>query len=175
MVPKKGLEPPHPCGYMDLNHARLPIPPLRLVGCAGQPLGAMKRERPLYLKASCTSVKLRGRHWLVTRSHYPIPTYSIIKFRLNFSFLSPTLKAAFAVVVPQGRAGPCNRLRQFFENRAHRPHRRSVSRDISGFVDLHLGYSPHEWGNPGPARGNLPPARNENPFRDNHLWTEPQK
>jgi hypothetical protein len=28
-VPKKGLEPPHPCGYMDLNHARLPIPPLR--------------------------------------------------------------------------------------------------------------------------------------------------
>src|SRR5690348_9994959 len=30
LVPKKGLEPPHPCGYMDLNHARLPIPPLRL-------------------------------------------------------------------------------------------------------------------------------------------------
>src|ERR1700721_1009757 len=29
MVPKKGLEPPHPYGYMDLNHARLPIPPLR--------------------------------------------------------------------------------------------------------------------------------------------------
>ena len=31
LVPKKGLEPPHPCGYMDLNHARLPIPPLRRV------------------------------------------------------------------------------------------------------------------------------------------------
>ena len=30
MVPKKGLEPPRPCGHMDLNHARLPIPPLRL-------------------------------------------------------------------------------------------------------------------------------------------------
>jgi hypothetical protein len=29
MVPKRGLEPPHPCEYMDLNHARLPIPPLR--------------------------------------------------------------------------------------------------------------------------------------------------
>ena len=28
-MPKKGLEPPHPCEYMDLNHARLPIPPLR--------------------------------------------------------------------------------------------------------------------------------------------------
>ena len=31
LVPKKGLEPPHPCEYMDLNHARLPIPPLRPV------------------------------------------------------------------------------------------------------------------------------------------------
>ena len=30
LVPKKGLEPPRPCGHMDLNHARLPIPPLRL-------------------------------------------------------------------------------------------------------------------------------------------------
>ena len=28
-MPKGGLEPPHPCEYMDLNHARLPIPPLR--------------------------------------------------------------------------------------------------------------------------------------------------
>src|SRR5690242_621947 len=27
LVPSKGLEPPHPCEYMDLNHARLPIPP----------------------------------------------------------------------------------------------------------------------------------------------------
>ena len=33
LVPKKGLEPPHPCEYMDLNHARLPIPPLRHLGC----------------------------------------------------------------------------------------------------------------------------------------------
>ena len=30
VVPKGGLEPPHPCGHMALNHARLPIPPLRL-------------------------------------------------------------------------------------------------------------------------------------------------
>jgi hypothetical protein len=29
LVPKKGLEPPHSCEYVDLNHARLPIPPLR--------------------------------------------------------------------------------------------------------------------------------------------------
>ena len=41
LVPKKGLEPPHPCEYVDLNHARLPIPPLRHMrnaqaGCAEQ-------------------------------------------------------------------------------------------------------------------------------------------
>ena len=45
LVPKKGLEPPHPCGYMDLNHARLPIPPLRQVtSFAGQPQAALKEE-----------------------------------------------------------------------------------------------------------------------------------
>src|SRR5580765_7910253 len=36
LVPSKGLEPPHPCGYMDLNHARLPIPPRwQLQQCGG--------------------------------------------------------------------------------------------------------------------------------------------
>ena len=30
MVPKRGVEPPRPIGHMALNHARLPIPPLRL-------------------------------------------------------------------------------------------------------------------------------------------------
>ena len=30
LVPKRGLEPPHPDGYYTLNVARLPIPPLRL-------------------------------------------------------------------------------------------------------------------------------------------------
>src|SRR5690625_1439254 len=29
VVPKVGLEPTQPCGHMTLNHARLPIPPLR--------------------------------------------------------------------------------------------------------------------------------------------------
>ncbi len=29
-VPKGGLEPPQAYAYMTLNHARLPIPPLRL-------------------------------------------------------------------------------------------------------------------------------------------------
>ena len=29
VVPRRGLEPPQGCPYMDLNHARLPIPPPR--------------------------------------------------------------------------------------------------------------------------------------------------
>ena len=29
MVPRRGLEPPRGCPHMDLNHARLPIPPPR--------------------------------------------------------------------------------------------------------------------------------------------------
>src|SRR5580698_5763910 len=38
MVPSKGLEPPHRCRYMDLNHARLPIPPRwQLNFCSGSP------------------------------------------------------------------------------------------------------------------------------------------
>jgi hypothetical protein len=41
LVPKKGLEPPHPCGYMDLNHARLPIPPLRQVDYIARPPGGL--------------------------------------------------------------------------------------------------------------------------------------
>src|SRR5262249_41425126 len=44
MVPKKGLEPPHPCGYMDLNHARLPIPPLRQVTACGAAKAALMEE-----------------------------------------------------------------------------------------------------------------------------------
>jgi hypothetical protein len=51
MVPKKGLEPPHPCGYMDLNHARLPIPPLRQVSClAGGPAALKEIVRDLFLQ-----------------------------------------------------------------------------------------------------------------------------
>ncbi len=37
-MPKRGLEPPHPCGYYTLNVARLPISPLR----QGGELNAMK-------------------------------------------------------------------------------------------------------------------------------------
>src|SRR5580698_4897075 len=48
LVPSKGLEPPHPCGYMDLNHARLPIPPRwqKVIRLRGDPCGAPFRREP---------------------------------------------------------------------------------------------------------------------------------
>jgi hypothetical protein len=53
VVPKKGLEPPHPCGYMDLNHARLPIPPLRPVDYLARqkPTLPVRRTASLFLQA----------------------------------------------------------------------------------------------------------------------------
>src|SRR5205085_8165998 len=49
LVPKKGLEPPHPCGYMDLNHARLPIPPLRQVTALRSSLAGCCQEELQFL------------------------------------------------------------------------------------------------------------------------------
>src|SRR3954469_3144818 len=44
LVPSKGLEPPHPCEYMDLNHARLPIPPRWHLQQCGGPKSADQEE-----------------------------------------------------------------------------------------------------------------------------------
>src|SRR5216684_692299 len=51
VVPSKGLEPPHPCGYMDLNHARLPIPPRWQVDlcCSGGLTTTTGSGRPTFL------------------------------------------------------------------------------------------------------------------------------
>src|ERR1700727_1305167 len=54
LVPKGGLEPPHPCEYMDLNHARLPIPPLRH-GAAMR--GPAKAENSLTASFSLANVQ----------------------------------------------------------------------------------------------------------------------
>src|SRR5256885_16628172 len=54
MVPKKGLEPPRPCGHMDLNHARLPIPPLRQVT-------RMRRFRAAFQGRTARGILQRGR------------------------------------------------------------------------------------------------------------------
>src|SRR4051794_31650771 len=58
MVPKKGLEPPHPCEYIDLNHARLPIPPLRHeVSCSIHRVAASGRDYSSILTNRGGSVK----------------------------------------------------------------------------------------------------------------------
>jgi hypothetical protein len=58
MVPKKGLEPPHPCGYMDLNHARLPIPPLRQVTALRDGQRRLDgRDYPIYSTEAARGVK----------------------------------------------------------------------------------------------------------------------
>ena len=70
LVPKKGLEPPHPCGYMDLNHARLPIPPLRQVDYVARQLKELpvrKNNPPFYRRfLTCqtrlATTKLRTAH-----------------------------------------------------------------------------------------------------------------
>ena len=58
VVPKKGLEPPHPCGYMDLNHARLPIPPLRRVTSCARLIGRLEgRDYKIYSTSQRWGVK----------------------------------------------------------------------------------------------------------------------
>src|SRR5580704_16147651 len=49
LVPSKGLEPPHRCRNMDLNHARLPIPPRwqSELQCSGGPKAAVS-GRPTF-------------------------------------------------------------------------------------------------------------------------------
>ena len=56
LVPSKGLEPPHPCEYMDLNHARLPIPPRWHCGLTLQRRPWSRRVRKTYrsiLQSDC--------------------------------------------------------------------------------------------------------------------------
>src|ERR1022692_4205651 len=55
LVRMKGLEPSHPCEYMDLNHARLPIPPHPHVCTTGSKLYLFKprtRSQPFAIPAA---------------------------------------------------------------------------------------------------------------------------
>jgi hypothetical protein len=69
-VPKKGLEPPHPCGYMDLNHARLPIPPLRLWKAPGEPGRGDGNE--FYFNGRLGFLKARGNRIIGSSGHRAI-------------------------------------------------------------------------------------------------------
>jgi hypothetical protein len=70
LVPKKGLEPPHPCGYMDLNHARLPIPPLRQ-GDAPDNNPALRQEDLIYFKRFAECVKSAGAGSVAVTKAFP--------------------------------------------------------------------------------------------------------
>src|SRR5215831_18932471 len=78
VVPKKGLEPPHPCGYMDLNHARLPIPPLRRVTCGSpRPLPTRcRKNNPSILQGLPTLSNARHHHDDVQSENTRDPTMS---------------------------------------------------------------------------------------------------
>jgi hypothetical protein len=60
LVPSKGLEPPHPCEYMDLNHARLPIPPRWHLQQCGGPKSADQEELLNYSTVEIESLQMRG-------------------------------------------------------------------------------------------------------------------
>src|SRR5450759_1058602 len=82
MVPKKGLEPPHPCGYMDLNHARLPIPPLRRVDASQR--CDLRSGSMIIVKAGVSNWQLAG--WLFAGR------YSPFAFRQNRRIGNPALR-----------------------------------------------------------------------------------
>ena len=79
LVPSKGLEPPHRCRYMDLNHARLPIPPRWQYWTAMQRRPQGRRVRKIN-----TSI-LQPRHRL---SNQPSETLCRISKKLAPSFSS---------------------------------------------------------------------------------------
>ena len=82
LVPKKGLEPPHPCEYVDLNHARLPIPPLRHER-------ALKHVAPEQAATSSLAnadrgVKFRTRiQWVMAEAFRPGPLRRLHQLRVQ--------------------------------------------------------------------------------------------
>src|ERR1700689_3874533 len=93
MVPKKGLEPPHPCGYMDLNHARLPIPPLRQ-------RNALRRSRWTAATASVTKASTPVKPERSTRAR---TAFNIRKAR----FMTPPIQTKS---IPEQQAAEIRRL-----------------------------------------------------------------
>src|SRR5260221_6156292 len=107
MVPSKGLEPPHPCEYMDLNHARLPIPPRWQVDfhCSGDRKIAVS-GRPTFLfyrhEATCQTNRAPGflrdtscPLWLMF-SQPPESPYSSFALIVIFAFRTFDTRHAFS-------------------------------------------------------------------------------
>ena len=77
MVPSKGLEPPHRCRYMDLNHARLPIPPRwqSELQCSGGPRAAVSGRLTLLFLQPCHGLSNHRREPLAEIRSSPIEIY----------------------------------------------------------------------------------------------------
>ena len=73
-MPSKGLEPPHRCRYMDLNHARLPIPPRWQSGtcnAAAAPGPPCQEDQHFYFTGRSQTVKPQTQLEAASRIHYP--------------------------------------------------------------------------------------------------------
>src|SRR5882757_1567865 len=79
VVPSKGLEPPHPCEYMDLNHARLPIPPrwqVDLHCSSGRKAAESGRPTPSFYRhdVPCQTSPASGSGYVELRLLRDVPT-----------------------------------------------------------------------------------------------------
>ena len=97
VVPKRGLEPPHPCEYMDLNHARLPIPPLRHI-CSVLSLRTRSRGNHKFPRASAVC-QMCGRTHPIQWRRQPIRRRQ-----------SKQMKEMDAGTIPGGHAAEIRRL-----------------------------------------------------------------
>jgi hypothetical protein len=95
VVPSKGLEPPHPCGYMDLNHARLPIPPRWQKNKCGRLYGPPSRqELEIY-----STERRQGVKPCVPRPARSQPSIEIATERLLPAWLAYPSSLAFIVIL----------------------------------------------------------------------------
>src|ERR1035437_7329805 len=82
MVRSKGLEPPHRCRYMDLNHARLPIPPRWQVSLTWQrrpPRRRIGRTTPSFYRRDAVCQTARTPEAVVVYSSFAL----IVIFAFN--------------------------------------------------------------------------------------------
>src|ERR1700733_8159382 len=88
LVPSKGPDPPHRCRYMDLNHARLPIPPRwqSEAQCSGGPKAAVSGRLTLLFyspfpccqtSASATAFELK--EMIVSGLPPSYPSFAVIE------------------------------------------------------------------------------------------------
>ena len=95
MVPKRGLEPPPSCLDMNLNHARLPIPPLRL--SLIRRLLIINSSKIISRGKEATSPLPRFSLKIIYPGRF---LYSVIKLALYFLYESVVYSGAFSASFP---------------------------------------------------------------------------